>query len=73
MKRERICRKSASQIPSGRIGRVTLAIYHDENMAMTAQQANQSSRVAAYCRSMSEGLAAHCDGRGLTLIARVAS
>jgi hypothetical protein len=71
MRREYICRKSTSQIPSERIGKVTLAIYHDETMAMTAQKTNRRSRVAAYCCSNTEGRAIRCDRRALTLIAKV--
>ena len=71
MRRQRASRASASQIPSERSEEVTLTIYHDETMTITAQKIDQSFRAVAYLCSNTEGLAVSRDRRGLTLIARV--
>lgn len=71
MRRQRVARKSVSQIPSERSRGVTVAIYHGKTMTITAQKTDQSFRVAVYCRSNTEGLGVCCDRRGLTSIARV--
>jgi len=72
MRRERASHQGALQIPSERIGKVTLAIYHDETMAMTEQKTNRTSCVVAYCRVNTEQTIRRVR-RGLTLMDKVMS
>ena len=72
MRWQRVSRESASQIPSERSEKVTLTIYHDKTMTITAQKIDQSIRVAAYCRVSTERVFRR-DHSELTLIANVTS
>ena len=72
MRRERASRKGASQISSERIGKVTLAIYHDETMTMTGQKANRIFGVVACCRASTEQAILRYRS-GLTLMAKATS